>query len=535
MELARLANGEIDINAIPLDDPETFAEMQKGHTIGVFQLESGPMRELMIEMKPDCMEDIMALIALYRPGPMQSGMDKAYVRRKNGKEPVRVHHPLLEPILEGTYGLMIYQESMLEVLKVIAGMDIAEADLVRKACGKKDPVAIRKYRKAFVDGCAKTNGIGEPLANKMYDEIERFGEYAFSANHSLSYSYLSYQTMFLKTHFPTEYMSALLSSVAGAGQTLKKRLPLYLTEARRLGLKVVTPSIARSNPLFTIESDTMLRFGLNGIESMGPNTIATVLAHRRDEPSKTVYEFMRQTSPDVLKSNSLKNLINSGSMDDLVYLDHQLEFNHDQMLEMLVAEQKALGGFLTKHPLEGLDYLLQSLSTHTVEQLEYTAADTVVEVAGIISQVEDKKTKRGQMMYILGFEDLSGIVETVVFPNMATKYKDEFNRGDIVVIKGKVSHEDDGEQTLSTSLVFFEMTRPEIPDEIWTAPIVLKPHKMLTELQINKMLSLIEKNPGESPVFLEVQEGPHTVVLQFKGRVNESLSEDLKMLGEYTT
>ena len=332
-------NIDIDVDTIPIDDQKTYDQLAKGNAVGVFQLESAGMRELMVQLQPRDIQDIMALISLYRPGPMGSGMDKLYINRKHGRSRVVYDHPKLEKVLGPSLGIMLYQEDVLGVSRELAGFSSAEADDLRKAIGKKQMDKISLFRKKFVDGCVNVSGISEDKANKIYSDIEYFGGYGFNRAHAASYAMISYVTAYLKTNFTAEYMAALMSSVVGN----KDKQSLYLSDCRKLGIKVRTPSINKSGKDFNVLDDHNIIFGLSAISGIG-DSIAEAIINCRDEnkPYVNMYDFFRRCDSSILKKSTLEHLTYSGAIDELIYVDEELDINRQNELGILEKEKEEL-------------------------------------------------------------------------------------------------------------------------------------------------------------------------------------------------
>lgn len=533
-ELIRLSNGEIDIDRIPLDDEATYQELCKGNSIGVFQLESPGMRQMMLAVKPNRIEDIMALISLYRPGPLDSGLDKKYINRKHGREPVSFEHPALEGVLGDTYGVMLYQEDVLNVAKTLAGFDAGEADDLRKVMGKKLMDKVALYRDKFVQGCTNTHNVPPALSNKVYSDIEKFAGYAFNRAHAASYAMVSYITAYLKTHYPAEYMAASLSSIMGSSSD-KERLPLYLGEIKRLGINVLPPSINESTGAFDVIDDTTVRFGLNAVSGIGPSIVNSIISYRErvTSPYGSLFEWMRESNPEVLNKATIEHLIRSGALDELVPDMPPKNLTHDETMELLGFERHEIGVYLTKHPLDSVAYMLDEQTTRSVLDLELSADGELVTIGGVLSTVVAKQTKRGELMYNLQLEDLTGVVEVLVFPREAKKREGEFEVGDIVLLDGRVAREGDGEEEAVKIKIFFtDMTKPDIPEGTMGRPVVLKFENRPDLATVKDLSKLMVNNPGDSPVYLEFWEGPHRISFRFNWSVDLEIEERLRELGE---
>lgn len=525
LSLAR--NMGLDIDEIPLDDEATFAELCQGHAIGVFQLESAGLRQMAIELRPDCIDDIAALVALYRPGPLGSGMHKMYINRKNQRESVTYPHPKLADVLDNTYGIMLYQEDVLNVVKHMAGFSIPEADDLRKVMGKKLMDKVSLYREKFVKGCREHSDVDERLANKIYSDIEYFAGYGFNKAHAYSYAMICYLTMYLKTHYPAEYMAALMSTVTKD----KDKLVTYLNECRRMGVSVLPPSINQSMADFTVLSDTEIRFGLNGINGIGGAAADKILESRDStSPYYSIHDFFRRVNPDILNKATFEHLARSGALDDLLSDHVESLLDRNSSMEVLSQERHELGVYLTEHPLEGLEYTLSSVADKSILDLELCSDGEYVKVAGIITKVVPKTTKRGDQMFYLFLEDLTSMVEVVVFPAMAKEWASKFEEGDIVIISARVSKEGTDEENAVVKLFFHSLEVPELPDSLYGKPVILAAGEMVSYDTMERLMKVIENNPGSSPVFLEVDQDRLKISLAFEKTVDPSIEDVLEKL-----
>ena len=515
---------KLDIESIPLDDPLTYEKLCEGYSMGVFQLESSGMRQMMIALQPNSIEDIMALVSLYRPGPLGSGMDRLFIARKHGRDKTKAEHPILEELLESTYGVMLYQEDVLSVARNLAGFSAAEADDLRKAIGKKQMDKIGLFREKFVEGCRRTHNVDDKLANKIYSDIEYFGGYGFNLAHAASYAMVSYITAYLKFNYPAEYMAALLTSVDN-----KEKAGPYLNECRNMDIKVLPPSINKSFSEFKVESDDTILFGLNSISGIGPAVVRAIMDSRTDEPYVSVYDFMRRTSPDVLNKATLEHLFNSGAFDELVPEQGDRPISRDDKMEILDAERDELGLYITEHPLVGVWHTIESNVSTSIDGLEDCSDGETVTVGGILAKVTSKTTRKGDKMFVLTLEDMTGNVEVLVFPRAVGNNK--FSEGDIVVITGRISQEGDDEHIIS-KVFFSSMSKPQVPQFGSGEPLIMRLTAKPDYDIINRMKELIHKHPGDCPVYVNYEEvDGMTVSLRFKRPANRKIKEELQMLG----
>jgi DNA polymerase-3 subunit alpha len=484
-----------DIDHVDLNDEATYKLLRSGETIGVFQLESGPMRAVMRALEPDCFDDVAALIALYRPGPMAADMHHEYAERKNGRKPVTYIHPDLAEILSDSYGLMIYQESLMLVAAKFAGYSLAEADTLRRATAKKDRVLLSEQRAKFVAGCV-AQGYGAALGEQLFDIIEPFADYAFNKSHSYGYGMISYQTAWLKAHYPVEYLCALLSSVRGD----PGRTTLYLGECRHLGIAVLVPDVNRSEAEFTPGADEHGRpailFGLSSIKGVGP-VVAEALITEREAggPFTCFYDFARRADGSAANKRVLEALIKSGAFDSLGLSRQGLLGGYAKLLksaqalrarelagvvslfeggsavyeerlaegefgtaQKLVYEKELLGLYLSGHPLSGYERSVSSLASCTLAELVGVEdagelADPWISVGGVATALAKKVTKRGETMATFVLEDLYGSIEVIVFPKTFARFGPLLSGDAVVVVKGRVDFEDEGAKLIATEVI----------------------------------------------------------------------------------
>ncbi|MCX7661823.1 MAG: DNA polymerase III subunit alpha, partial [Candidatus Omnitrophica bacterium] len=303
-------NLQIDIKKIPLDDSATYKLLSSGQTIGVFQLESAGMRDLLKKLQPSVFEDLIAILALYRPGPIGAGMLEDFIERKHNRRPITYYHKKLEPILKDTYGIMVYQEQIMQIASTLAGFSLAQADLLRRAMSKKIPEVMEKQRQSFIKGCLK-NGISPDLANKIFDQIDYFSGYGFNRSHSAAYAVISYRTAYLKANYPVEFMTALLNSERDNTDKIVE----YVNEANRMGVKILAPDINESDALFKIVDDKTIRFGLLAIKNVGSTAIESIVQARKERRFLSLEDLCQRVDNRLVNKKVLESLIKSGSFD----------------------------------------------------------------------------------------------------------------------------------------------------------------------------------------------------------------------------
>ena len=537
-----------DIDNIPLDDPKTFDLLRKGDTIGVFQLEGGPMRALIRSLAPSMFEDICALVALYRPGPMGANMHTAYADRKNGRKPVEFDHADLEEILSPTYGLMIYQEQLMRVSQRLAGYSLAEADNLRKATGKKDRELIAKERAKFVDGC-ETEGYGREFGERMFDIIEPFADYSFNKSHSVGYGFVAYQTAFLKANYTNEYLAALLTTVKGD----KDKSAIYLNECRQLKIPVLVPDVNHSSMDFSV-SDESIRFGLSAVRNVGEGVVGLII-EAREQGGHFVdfYDFCERVELAALNKRTIESLAKAGAFDALGHSRQGLGLVSDQIIDqavirrkerdagimslfgdsvvesdgssdfnrmpipdgeysktqLLAFEKEMLGLYVSDHPLMGAQSALSRFTDSTLSELKEGREGDMRTVGGVVTALNRKHTKRGDLMATFVLEDLASAVEVFVFPKTMAQYGSLLEEDAIICVKGRLDMRED-----QAKIISMEIMRPELMiDGGPPLRIKIKPHQ-LDEAKSRMLTEILNQHPGESPVFLHLDQPSKTTVMR---------------------
>ena len=572
----------IDIGEIDLEDEPTFSMLQKGTSIGVFQLEGGPMRSLLRSLAPTSFDDVAALVALYRPGPMAANMHNDYADRKNGRKPIETLHPEMEELLHDTFGLMIYQESMMRVAQRFAGYSLEEADNLRKACGKKNRALMALEREKFVAGCVKT-GYGENLGHRLFDIIEPFADYAFPKAHAYGYGLVAYQTAWLKAHYPVEYLSALLTSVKDD----KDRTAVYLAECRSLGIEVAVPDVNRSAAEFTPrtgDEDPGIVFGLAAVRNVGESLVERIVTEREaNGPFTDVYDFCRRVDPIVLNKRTMESLTKAGAFDSLGHprqglwlvleeiVDRTIERRREldagiatlfsslaaeeesidggdwegtrvpipeqdfDKTQRLVFEKEMLGLYVSDHPLRGLE---GSLGRHTdcslAEMRDAGMAEAnggpmaegvVRSVGGVVTDLKRQWTKKGELMARFVLEDLEASMEVFVFPRVMAEYGTMLENDAIVVVRGRLDLRDE-----TPKLVCMELRRPELSHGSAQELRIRLPLGQLTEDNVDRLKGVLLEHPGQCPVLLHVGEKVLRLPPEFNVNSRNGLVGELKTL-----
>lgn len=475
LENIRLNGKEIpDINALPLEDPSTFALLQAGDTLGVFQLESPGMRQLLKKILPDSFEDLVAILALYRPGPLESGMVDQFINCKHGRSEVVYPHPLLEPVLKETYGVILYQEQVMQIAATLAGFSLGEADLLRRAMSKKKMEVMEQQRKKFVDGCL-SNGVERTTAESLFDLIQKFAGYGFNKSHSAAYALISYQTAYLKAHYKAEFLAAFLSSQIGSRMDVLAR---YVREVRNAGIQVLPPDINESGAAFSAVRGGVIRFGLKAVAKAGETAVEAILAARQSKGAFTsLWDFLNKVDLRIVNRSVIENLIKAGAFSGLHQNRKQLlenlplmidrvqkkqsdgaqrslltlveelpqeepvmgECDDFTLLETLDLEKEVLGLFISGHPLEKEEERIARFSTCRISDLRFwKAPESQATVGGLLVSFKEKTTKRGDLMGILEFEDTESRLEVVCFPKLWQSVKGILDPGKIFFARGKV-------------------------------------------------------------------------------------------------
>ncbi len=565
----RIKNIEIDIDHIPLDDKNTYNLFSEAKTMGIFQLESSGMRDLLKKFQPNVLEDIIALVALYRPGPMGSGMLDDFVARKHKKVKVQYDHPLLEPILKETYGIILYQEQVIQMAIKLAGFSPGQADLLRRAMGKKIPEEIEKQRHSFIEGAAK-NGIKDCKANKIFDLIAKFGGYGFNKSHSASYALLSYQTAYLKTNFPVEYMASLLTSEMGNTD----KIALYINECQEMGIQILPPDVNESRADFTVVEEG-LRFGLAAVKNVGMGAIDCMIkARRREDKFTSLYDFCKRVDLKTANRRVIESLIKCGAFDSLGQYRAVLFENLDKTLEKATAIQKdvlagqksffdlidkdaseinsdrfagighewaenkllefekeVLGFYVTGHPLAKYESEMKEYVTATTDQLSELPDGKQIRIGGIINKVKHSNTKKGERMAVFELQDLKGNIPVVVFPsayNVQTTKLIDVDK--IVIVCGQINRRREYPQIILEKIVPVSQMREEL-----TSAVHIKLQTVgLEEDTLSSLKKTLEKHRGICPVFLRFKT-PHHGELALKStniRVfpSETLLKDVEDL-----
>jgi DNA polymerase-3 subunit alpha len=580
--IAANRDATVELESLPLDDPKTYDLLGRGDTLGIFQFDGGPMRALLRSMRPDNFEDISAVGALYRPGPMGANAHNEYADRKNSRKPVVPIHPelaeALTDILGDTYGLIVYQEQVMAIAQKLAGYSPGNADLLRRAMGKKKKEILDKEFEPFAAGM-KSNGFSDKAIKTLWDILVPFSDYAFNKAHSAAYGLVSYWTAYLKANYPAEYMAALLTSVAGD----KDKSALYLNECRRMGITVLPPDVNASDANFTPVGDD-IRFGLAAVRNVGINVVDAIVSARESSGAFTSFaDFLRKVPANVCNKRVIESLIKAGAFDSLghprkgLVLIHELAidtvidvkrneaigqdslFGGDAEIEatfevpvpdgewdkstVLGFEREMLGLYVSDHPLLGVEHILAVATDCSLAQLLGSASDEaeergsrggrdaqqVVTVGGILSGVQRKVTRDGNPWAAATLEDLEGALEVLFFPKTYAECATQLADDAIVCVKGRLDRRDD-----SPKLIAMEVSVPDLAASGEGPFVMSMPVQRCVGPVVDRLHEVLRSHPGLSEVHLRLCNGKRTTVVKLddKLRVKPSpaLLADLKQL-----
>ncbi|MCK9188886.1 DNA polymerase III subunit alpha [Acidithiobacillus sp.] len=547
-DAAAVGRAPVNIQQLPLDDAATFALLKSTETAAVFQLESSGMRDLVRRLQPDTFEDIVALVALFRPGPLQSGMVDDFIARKHGKAPVIFLHPDLAPILDETYGVIVYQEQVMQSAQALAGYSLGGADLLRRAMGKKKPEEMAKQRSIFLEGAHK-NGLAADQAGAIFDLMEKFAEYGFNKSHSAAYALVSYQTAYLKAHYPQFFMAAVLS----ADMDHTDKVVAMIAECARMGLRIAPPSIQRSVLEFRPEGESDIRFGLGAIKGLGRAAIQAILDARREGPFLSLFDLLCRVDGQKINRRALEALIRAGAMDDwsvsraslIASVDSGVEaaaqFQNSQvslqeslfsgqealpvapplvsaevwsLTETLRQERETLGFYLSGHPMDSLRDDLAALGTVPLGDIR---SGTTVLVAGLVVARRSTRTKRGDRIYFLTLDDGRGRLEVVVFAEVWARAGKVGEGEEPVLVLGEVGEDSysGGLRLNALRVLGTVQAREELATQLTLELDVA------TDVAPQDLLVVLRKYPGQTALRLRLRVGDD-IVAQL--RVTESLS-----------
>lgn len=564
IEIIKRTRGlKIDFQAIPFDDPKTYGLLSRGETIGIFQLESRGMRSLIKDLKPSTFEEIIALLALYRPGPLESGMVEDYVKRKHREVPVKYDLPELQPILRETHGVILYQEQVMEIASKVAGFSMGQADLLRRAMGKKKSKEMQMQKEFFIEGAVK-RGVTRHKATELFNLCAKFAGYGFNKSHSTAYGVISYQTAYLKANYPVEFMAALLTSVMGNTDKVTD----YINECRRMGIKILPPDINESYRNFTVTQEGV-RFGLSAVKNVGVAAIDSIIEAKKKEGNfKSLAGFCQRIDSRAVNKKVIESLIKAGAFDSFgssraynlsvlsrvlekvaaeqkerangqellfefqpqltgaelkIESDAQIEeFSPEQMLRM---EKEMLGLYISSHPLEHLRDSLEGQTSSRIADIAEMREGETVRIGGLLSDCRRLTTRRGDMMLIAAIEDLSGSIPLVVFPKTYERAAALLNNDEVVIVKGRLNRDMRTDELNVMADAVEPMEELEKIRSLHIELVGIKENQVL-----NRMKEILSFFRGEDPVFVRMDGKRIALGRNFNVDINPELVSQLENL-----
>ncbi len=570
--LKKNLNVEIDFSTMSFEDDKTYELLANGETFGVFQLESSGMRDILKKMKPSQFEDIVALLALYRPGPLGSGMVDDFIRRRQDASLIQYDHPDLETILKETYGVILYQEQVMQIVSKLAGFNLAKADLLRRAIGKKIPEVMERQRIEFLEG-AKANKVSVKVAEKIWSLIEYFAGYGFNKSHSAAYAVVSFQTAYLKANYAIEFMTALLTSEKDNTDKLVR----YIDEAKRLGIGVLPPSVNESDSVFTC-TDNEIRFGMSAVKNVGIAAIEAIVESRKDHGEyKSIFQFTQNVDLRVVNRKVFESLIKAGAFDSfgnkraqlMAVLDRSLDMANQRQKDrnlgqtslfdvmdenssfeadlaempaieewpesqLLAYEKEMLGFYVTSHPLTRYSKILDTYTSATSSNLGEFKDQEEVSMGGLIQTSKEIMTKRGRKMAFVTLEDLDGACEIVVFSDIYEKVQSLLIEDQTIFLKGRINLREDIASVIATDIFPLE----EATKKLTRVLTIDLSTPGLDKKILEQVRQILLDHRGSTPVYLTFQDAKGKKTIMSSGesfRVNssEELFEQVKgVLGE---
>jgi len=572
----------VDVNNLPLDDAKTYKLLQSADTIGVFQLESGGIRRMLTQLRPSCFADIVAALALYRPGPLDAKLEDGstmvdrFIKRKHGKEAIRYLHPALEPILKETYGVIVYQEQVMQIAQALAGYTLGDADNLRRAMGKKKKEEMDRERDRFEAGAARVGLCDARLGGEIFDQMETFAAYGFNKSHSAAYAVITYQTAYLKAHFPTEFMAGLLSLEAGDTDSTYKNI----AECRERGIQILPPDVNESQEDFTAAGNT-IRFGLGAVKGVGSKAIETIIAARADGPFTSLHDFCLRVRGQVVNRKVLESLVTCGAFDQLERNRARLMAALEDVLrwataraeertspqmglfgggsgggeptvpplpaaaawkaeEELKREREAIGFFITGHPLDRYEQDLKKFTNVTTGTLRTRGVELPpasngergrrndprprVKLGGVIHNIKLKNSKKGDRYAVFVLEDKEGGVDVIAWPDTYQKHESIVQGGNPVVISGALEVSPERCQVIADEIVPLAAARAEAIRQAH----VRVPLGRLGRDGLEELRAVLGRHPGPCDAFLHLIQGDDTeTILALPGSIRVAASEEI--------
>lgn len=547
LALIRERGTELDLETIPLDDERTYAMLSGGDTPGVFQCESSGFTDLLFRLKPERFAHLIHAVALYRPGPLQSGMVEDFISRRHGRKTIEYPFPQLAEILRDTYGVIVYQEQVMQIAVALAGFSMGEADVLRKAMGKKDTALMEKQKARFLRGAAD-NGIPENKAQAIFEQIAQFGEYGFNKSHSAAYAMVAYQTAYLKAHHPMEYFCALMTSESGDTSKIIR----YIGYCREKGIPILPPDVNESRFAF-YPSGKGIRFGLSAIKGVGETAVLSIQEARKENPFESAEDFLSRVDLRKVNKRALESLIKAGALDSLdpdrgalftglaSMMDRAQEETRRResgqfalfgsapanpktsggrkpvppgqawtRRERLTNEREALGFYITGHPLDAFSGEIGMFANVTSTRIGALKQGSEVKIGGVIAACREKTTKRGEKMAILSLEDLEGILEVVVFPEMYREIRDLLGSEEPVFLVGRVDSDETSSKVIAEDIFPMKNVRERLAKSVHFRLDM----ERMTEKDIRELRRIVRSHSGEKKGYLHlVREGDCEVIV----------------------
>ncbi|PWL45728.1 MAG: DNA polymerase III subunit alpha [Veillonellaceae bacterium] len=565
-------NIDLDVRKIPYKDKATSEMLCQGDTIGVFQSESSGYTNLLMQLAPDAFQDLIPMVALYRPGPLGSGMAEDFINRKHGKIPVEYPHPMLEPVLKETYGVILYQEQVMRIASVMGGFSLGQADLLRRAMGHKESDVLLAQRQAFLEGAEK-QGVSSEVANHVFDLMVHFAGYGFNKSHSVCYAWIAWQTAYLKAHFRPEFMAAMMTCYNGD----RGKVSRYIANSRKHGVKLVAPNVNRSRASFAASGNTIL-FGLSGIQHLGDAAVESIIeAREKDGPFTSLSDFLERVDGRTVNARACESLIKCGALDDLganrpqmlealpqamsnaamvredrqsgqISLFGQSEPVHEvaykplpdaSAREKIDWERQLLGFYVSGHPLDRFkNEMKQCVPLSELEgEGRVTLDGKLITVGGIINHVKGMVTKKGAPMGYITLEDFTGEIEVVVFPSAWEKYRELLRNDAAILLSGRVQANERTVHILAERIALLDDVKQRKEDQIAQRGHIRALHLYLDEwhesAEVSRQLAVIlKRHHGQIPVFLHMERTRKKITMneQFANDGSVASENALKLL-----
>jgi len=561
--IERTKGDHIDLTRLPLGDQETFKLLGSGDTTGIFQLESSGMRDLLMKLRPETFADLIALVALYRPGPLGSGMVDDFIKRRHKKSAVRYDVPKVKEILEDTYGVIVYQEQVMRIASTLGNFSLGDADILRRAMSKKDPAEMERQQEKFIEG-ARRNGIETKKAERIFEMMTKFAEYGFNKSHSAAYALIAYQTAYLKVHYPLEFMAALLT----CDMDNTDKVMRYVTECREKAIEVLPPDITESEWGFTV-SGAKIRYGLGAVKNVGMGAVEEIVRLRKEGKQITsLFDFCESLDLRKVNRRVIESFIKAGAFDSLGARRSQLMLVLEEALEqgqarqkerrggqsalfdglqstprqtqqpaieewpesqLLSFEKEVLGFYLTSHPLIRYQEDIREITTTDTETLADMANGTQVSIGGLVAEVKEISTKKGDQMAFLSLEDMKGKIEVIVFPDLFRTVRPYLKVDMPLLIRGVLDKGEERHKVRASAVVPLDEAKKE---RISKVHFRLRTPGLSKE-QLLRLREILEENKGGCEALLHLMVPPQSeVIMALSPALTVEPSERMRQLVE---